>query len=97
MDCVCEQAADDTTVTEHDALDRVVVCQHGNNGIAAAGVRHASSSFRSMHNEALGLGACPVVDGNIMTELQEARRHARAHMPQSDETDPHENTSPLCG
>ena len=34
----CGQAADDATVTEYDPLDGIVVCQHGNHGIAAAGV-----------------------------------------------------------
>ena len=70
MDCACEQAADDATVTEHDALDGIVVCQHGNHGIAAAGVRHASGSFRSLRNERFDLRACPVVDGHIVTGFQ---------------------------
>ena len=45
MDRACAQAADDATVTEHDALDCIVVCQHGNDGIAAAGVRQRWRPF----------------------------------------------------
>ena len=95
MDRGREQAADDATVTEHDALDGIVVCQHGNHGIAAAGVRHAGGSFRSLRNEGFDLRACPIVDGHIVTGFQQVRRHTSAHMPQTDEPDLHGNTSLL--
>ena len=91
----CGQAADDATFTEHDALDGIVVCQHGNHGFAAAGVRHAGGGFRSLCNERFDPRACPVVDGHVMAGLQEVRRHAGAHVPQSDESDLHGNTSLL--
>jgi hypothetical protein len=86
------QAVDDATAIEHDALDGTVVCQHGKHGIAAAGVRHAGGGFRSLRNERFDLRAFPVVDGHIMAGLQEVRRHAGAHVPQSDESDFHGNT-----
>jgi hypothetical protein len=89
MDRAPEQAPDNTTVTEHDALDGIVVRPHGNDGIAVAGVRHASGSFRSLSNERFDLRACPVVDGHIVTGFQEACRHPRAHVSQSDQTDLH--------
>jgi hypothetical protein len=93
----CGQAADDATVTEYDPLNGIVVCQHGNHGIAAAGVRHAGGGFRSLCNERFDLRACPVVDGHIMAGIQEVRRHAGTHVPQSDESDLHGNTFFLCG
>ena len=54
--------------------------------------RHAGGGFRSLCNERFDLRACPVVDGHIMAGLQEVRRHAGAHVPQSDESDLHGNT-----
>ena len=61
-------------------------------GIAAAGVRHAGGSFRSLRNEGFDLRACPIVDGHIVTGFQQVRRHTSAHMPQTDEPDLHGNT-----
>jgi Domain of unknown function (DUF4331) len=79
----CGQAADDATVTEYDPFNGIVVCQHGNHGIGAAGVRHAGGGFRSLRNKRFDLRACPVVDGHIMAGLQQVRRHAGAHVPPS--------------
>ena len=89
MDRASEQAPDDTPVTEYDAFDGLVVRQHGYNGIAVAGVRHASGIFRSVRNERFDLSACPVVDSHVVTGFQEARCHPRAHVAQSDQTDFH--------
>ena len=55
----------DATVTEYDPLNSIVVCQHSNHRIAAAGVRHAGGGFRSQRNERFDLCACPIVDGHI--------------------------------
>jgi hypothetical protein len=59
--------------------------QHGNHGIAAAGVRQQRALRPSC------------VDGHIMAGLQEVRRHAGAHVSQSDESYLHGNTFFLCG
>ena len=58
------QAVEDASVAEDDALDCIVVRQHGHDRIAAAGVRHAGGSFRSLRDECFGLRAGPVVDGH---------------------------------
>ena len=89
MDSPGPQAGDDAAVAEHDALDGIVVGQHGHDGVAAAGARHVGRSFRALRDERFSLRAGPVVDGHIVTGFQQVCRHAGAHAPQSDESDFH--------
>ena len=81
MDLAGAQAADDAAVTKHDALDCIVVGQHGHDGIAVAGVRHAGGSFRPLRDERVDLRGCPVLDGHIVTGFQQVCRQTGAHAP----------------
>src|SRR5258708_8319558 len=75
-----------------------MVGENGKQGIAAAGVRDAGDGFRALCVELVRFGPRPVVHAHLMAGLQEARRHASTHMPQSDESYLHDNTPLLlCG
>src|SRR5882672_3610143 len=74
----------------------IIVRQHGNHGIAAAGVRRAGDSLRALCDEFVSFRPRPVVHAHLMAGLQEPCRHPGAHMAQSNETYLHEDHSFCC-
>ena len=93
MDPTLGQAVNNTTLAEHQALDRIVVCQHGDDGTIPAGVGDTGDDPCALRNQRFGLRSRPVINGHFVTGLQQARSHAAAHVPQSDKSDFHDECS----
>src|ERR1700682_2806322 len=86
------KTVNNTVLAEPDAFDSTIVRYNDNHGSAAAGVRHAGDGLRALCDEFVSFRPPPVVHAHLMAGLQEARRHASAHTPQSDESYLHDNT-----
>ena len=71
-------------------LERPVICQHRENGVALARVPRRQGGLRPFRRQRVGLRTGPIIDGDIVSGLEQVGRHAGAHMPQPNKTDVHE-------
>ena len=97
MHCSRRQRREDAVVPEDDGLDRLVVGQHGEYRVAAAGVGDRARDLGTIGLQRVGLLLAAVVDRHLVTGRNETGGHARAHLAQTDETDSHESTFTLVG
>jgi hypothetical protein len=78
-----------TRVAERHVLDGLVVGQHREHHRTAAGFGDAARRSRALLDKGFGFSRGAVVDGDVMTRIQQVCRHAAAHVPQADESDLH--------
>jgi hypothetical protein len=83
------QRSDRAAIGEHDALDGGIVGEHGDHHIAATSVRHRGSAFRPLLYQSLGFFRSAVINGYVVAGFEQVRRHARAHVPQPNESNFH--------
>ena len=81
----------DAFIAEHDALHSSVVRQHRDEGVAAARVGELGGRRSAERHQRGHLIGAAIVDGDLVSGLDEVCRHAGAHATQSDKTYPHFN------
>ena len=64
------QTINDAAFAEHQALDGVVVRQHGDNGTLPTGVGDTADDPCALRNQRFGLRSRPVIDDHFVTGLQ---------------------------
>jgi len=89
VDRASRQTGDDAFVTQDDVLHGIIVRQHGDDGVAPAGVRDAGGGLRALSDQRFGLRSRPIVDCHVVPRLHEVRSHAGTHLPESDEANVH--------
>jgi hypothetical protein len=76
-------------VTENHALDRFVIAQHRDQGIAVASVSDPRGDPRALRRQGLRLAMGAIVNDDAMAGLQQVQRHWRTHVAEPDEAHIH--------
>ena len=93
MDGALGEAGEHALVAIDHRFDGIVIRQHGENGVAPARIGDAGGKFRALGDQCVSFCARAVVYGYLMPGPEQAFGHARAHLPQSDPSDLHDNFS----
>ena len=90
MNAAFFQSGRDAVPAEHNLLDRGIVCQHSQDGFAAAArFRGRSGDTRALGGQTQGLIASPVIDDHLVSGPEQISRHAGAHFSKSDKPNLH--------
>jgi hypothetical protein len=73
------KALEDTSFGESDVLNGLIICQHGENSVAPAGIGDVGSHLGTVCDKGFRFRPRAIVDGHVMARLQQVRRHADAH------------------
>ncbi len=89
MHRACGQVLQQAAFAERHALDGVIVREHREDDLGVTGARDIGSGLGAKVDQRLNLVGRPVVYGEIVTRSDQAQRHPRAHLSESDEADFH--------
>jgi hypothetical protein len=75
-------------------LDRVVIGEHGDDGITMADIRGPLSHHGAICRKLVSLGTGAIVDCETMASFHQAARHRATHAAETNEPDLHGNLAP---
>src|SRR5579862_5597676 len=93
MNGIAAEARKRASATENNALDRCVVAQHRDEGVAAAGIGYTIGDARTLCRQGFRLAALAIVDDDAMAGLDQIERHRRPHVAEANEANIHVRSS----
>ncbi|ENN87356.1 hypothetical protein RHSP_26704 [Rhizobium freirei PRF 81] len=89
MNRALAEAVENPAIAMDDGRERVVMGEHGKDGLATARFRHRRRNLGALAGQSLGLVARAIVDRHLMPGLDEIGCHGAAHLAQPDKSDFH--------
>ena len=91
MDCTLAEIFEYTSASEGDILKCGVVGQHGDHCVSTTGVGDLARILCALIDERLCLGSGAVVDGDLVSSIEQAAGHGRSHIAEANESDFHDS------